>query len=173
MVIVGGREVLKLVIWVMLGLSILASNLSLCCQTHIARKARWRALWSMIRFMPSFRMPRDPFKKLDDQHSEYGFGEGRFPNPVLDYSGSGSLSRIPIADPDRTEQIRQLAAGKRTDLNNPSESGYGQGPEGGPNPYVLGNTDRYGAQPELVRNRKKPKPSQYQPPKPARMERHW
>lgn len=166
MVIVGGREVLKLVIWVMLGLSILASNLSLCCQTHIARKARWRALWSMIRFMPSFRMPRDPFKKLDDQHSEYGFAEGRFPNPVLDYSGSGSLSRISIADPDRTEQIRQLAAGKRTDLNNASEPNPAS-------PYVLGNTDRYGAQPELVRNRRKPKPSQYQPAKPARMERHW
>lgn len=119
------------------------------------------------------RMPRDPFKPVEDQQTEMGFAEGRFPNPTLDYSGGGSISRIPIADPDRTQQLRELAAGKRTDLNNAGEPGYGQGPASGPNPYVLGNTDRYGAQPELVRNRRKPKPSQYQPAKPARMERHW
>lgn len=130
-------------------------------------------MWRTIRFMANFRIPRDPFKPVEDQQTEMGFAEGRFPNPVLDYSGGGSLSRIPIADPDRTEQIRQLAAGRRTDLNNPAEPGYGQGPEGGPNPYVLGNTDRYGAQPELVRNRRRPKPSTYSPPAPARMERHW
>ena len=110
--------------------------------------------------MGSFRMPRDPFKPVEDQQTEMGFAEGRFPNPILDYSGGGSISRIPIADPDRTQQLRELAAGKRTDLNNASEPNPA-------NPYVLGNTDRYGAQPELVRNRRKPKPSQNQPPKPA------
>lgn len=160
----------KLGIWCLVANSV---SLRFHCQVHLALRERGRALWGRVMFMPSFRMPRDPFRALDDQHSELGYGEGRFPDPILDYSGGGSISRIPIADPDRTEQIRQLAAGKRSDLNNPSETAYGQGPQSGPDPYLLGNTDRYGAQPPLVRNRKRPKPSTYSPPKPTKMERHW
>lgn len=114
------------------------------------------------------RMPRDPFTyDVGSQHNsetEFGFGRGRFANPELDYSGGGAHSRIPIADPDRTEQIRKLAEIRRMDVNDPNAT---------PSPYVTGNTDRYGAQPPLVRERRQPQSS----PRPRytqpRMERQW
>lgn len=114
------------------------------------------------------RIPREPFTyDVGSQHNsetEFDFGRGRFPNPELDYSGAGATSRIPVADPDRTEQIRRLAEIRRMDVNDP---------EATPSPYVEGNTDRYGAQPPLVRERKQPerlpRPRYARP----RMERQW
>lgn len=99
-----------------------------------------------------------------DEDTEFGFGRGKYPDPNIDYSDGGAKSRIPIADPDRREQHMTLAMIRRLDINDPNDQ---------PSPYVEGNTDRYGAQPPLVRERKRPR---YLAPKPVRsprMERHW
>jgi len=119
--------------------------------------------------MPSpIRRPRDPFTydvgSQQNSETEFGFGRGRFANPELDYSGGGAISGIPIADPSRNEQIRTLAEIRRMNVNDPQAT---------PSPYVEGNTDRYGAQPPLVRERKQPQKS----PRPRytapHMERQW
>lgn len=99
-----------------------------------------------------------------DEDSEFGFGRGHYPNPTIDYSDEGVKSRIPIADPDRDTLHMELAMVRRMDINDPADQ---------PSPYVAGNTDRYGAQPPLVREHKRPKyvaPKQQRPP---RMERAW
>jgi hypothetical protein len=101
-------------------------------------------------------MARNPFqlaRDKKDQYTEFGFGAGQFPDPHFDFSDSGRKSGFPIADPDRNEQLRKLREIKRTDLNDPMDQ---------PSPYVAGNTDRYGAQPPLVRERKYP----WYPPEP-------
>lgn len=110
---------------------------------------------------------RDPFKLArdkKDQFTEFGFGAGQFPEPSFDFSEGGRKSGFPIADPDRNEQLRKLREIKRTDLNDPLAE---------PSPYVAGNTDRYGAQPPLVRERKYPsypRPQQEPPPRMKREE---
>ena len=111
---------------------------------------------------------RNPFVYDRDssvsQDTEYGFGRGRFPDPKIDFTDGGVKSRIPIAEPDRTQQIRDLAAIRRMDVNDPDAQ---------PDVHVMGNTDRYGAQPPLVRERKAP----VAPPRPRytrpKMERQW
>mgnify|MGYP000917579090 CR=1 FL=1 len=116
----------------------------------------------------SSRQPRGPFTydvgSQQNSETEFGFGRGRYPNPALDFSAGGVASRIPIADPDRTEQLRTLAEIRRMDVMDPNAT---------PSPYVEGNTDRFGAQPPLVRERKTPQSS----PRPRytrpRMERQW
>lgn len=110
-------------------------------------------------------MSRNPFKPTTDQTTEFGWGAGGFPLATLDYSQGGYRSRIPLADPDRSAQIRDLRAARRTDLNNPNEflppAFFGNN---GSHPlhYALGNTERYGAQPPIVRETKTPP---YCPPK--------
>lgn len=112
-------------------------------------------------------MARNPFtyeNSNDDQSSEFGFGRGMFPNPNIDYSLGGAKSLIPIADPDSDTQLLELAMIKRTDVADPLDV---------PSPFVAGNTDRYGAAPPLVRERKLPP----HPPRPryarTHMERQW
>lgn len=110
---------------------------------------------------------RDPFqldKDQTDRSTEYGFGAGKYPDPRFDYSGGGSISHIPIADPDRDEQHLELAMIRRTDVSNPADQ---------PSPYVMGNTDRFGAQPPLVRETKPPKNPRRVYPPPLRMQRQW
>ena len=159
---------LRLMTW------LLVTNHENCwLDTWIFRHARtvgahpaWR---SKLAVMPSpIRRPRDPFLYDVGSHqnseTEFGFGRGRFANPELDYSAGGAKSGIPLADPDRTEQIRKLAEIRRLDNMDPNAT---------PSPYVEGNTDRFGAQPPLVRERKQPEAS----PRPRythpRMERQW
>lgn len=100
----------------------------------------------------------------DSQETEFSWGRGRYPDPKIDYSDGGSKSGIPLAYPDAKEQQRVLAEMKRMDINDPGAQ---------PSPYVAGNTDRYGAQPPLVRERKAP----VNPPRPRyarpKMERQW
>lgn len=110
---------------------------------------------------------RNPFvfdRDQTERDTEYGFGAGKFPDPRFDYSGGGSISRIPIADPTRHEQELELAMLHRLDLANPNDQ---------PSPYVMGNTDRFGAQPPLVRERKAPKYKRPKPAPPNRMKRAW
>lgn len=110
---------------------------------------------------------RDPFQLDRDQterDTEYGYGAGKFPDPHFDYSGGGSISQIPIADPTRHEQELELAMIRRTDVSDPNDQ---------PSPYVCGNTDRFGAQPPLVRETKPPKYTRPQRKPPSRMQRQW
>lgn len=111
-------------------------------------------------------MSRNPFVQTKDQSTEFGFGAGHFPNPQIDYSAGGQKSRFPIADPDATQQLLDLAAAKRTDLNSTAESTLpafnGTSNILHPMHIAEGNTERYGAQPPLVIERKAPP----NPPKP-------
>src|SRR5206468_322105 len=92
--------------------------------------------------------------------TEFGWGAGRFPNPTLDYSQGGYRSGFPIADPDRQAQLLDLAAGKRTDLQNPAEPDLpafqGAGGTAARMHFETGNTERYGAGPPLVRQKRAP-----------------
>lgn len=112
-------------------------------------------------------MPRDPFT-YDRDHlpgdTEFGFGAGSFPDPRIDFSAGGVKSRIPIADPDKNAQLLELRAIRRMDLANPNDQ---------PSPYVAGNTDRYGAQPPLVRETRTPTFKPYPRPVRSRMRRAW
>lgn len=95
-------------------------------------------------------MSRDPFQlscDKKDQHSEFGYGAGVFPDPLIDYSQGGQRSHIPVADPTGRDQIRQLMEIKGMDVADPNDV---------PSPYVKGNTDRFGARPPLVRERHVP-----------------
>lgn len=113
-------------------------------------------------------MPRNPFTYDKDagpsQETEFGFGRGHFPNPAIDFSEGGAKSGIPVADPDRIEQARTLAEIRRLDVNDPNDK---------PSPFVAGNTDRYGAQPPLVRERNSPPRPRYTRGTKPRMERGW
>lgn len=119
-------------------------------------------------------MSRYPFKPTKDQSTEFGFGEGMFPDPNIDFSDNGFKSGIPIADPDQDKQLLMLMAGRRTDLHNPAVPDMPPSGAGGhPDFYTLGNTDRYGASPPLVRCRIKPRTKPVQPEAPRYMERKW
>lgn len=119
-------------------------------------------------------MSRYPFTPTKDQTTEMGWGEGMFPDPNIDFSNNGQKSGFPIADPDTDKQLLMLMAGRRTDLTNPSVPDMPPSGAGGhPDFYTLGNTDRYGAAPPLVRTRLKPKTKPVKPEPPHRMERKW
>lgn len=122
-------------------------------------------------------MSRNPFIPGVSQETEFSFGPGRFPLPAIDYQSpriGGPVAQI--ADPDRQQQIMDLAAAKRTDLNDPTVQdmpGF-QGMHGEhPDYYTEGNTERYGANPPLVRERRWPRPRRYWRFKRPHMEREW
>lgn len=125
--------------------------------------SRWRGKLNPMARNP-FTYDRDAGMSGRDESSEFGFGPGMYPDPRIDYTNGGAKSRIPIADPDSDAQLLELAMIRRTDLNNPADQ---------PSPYVAGNTDRYGAAPPLVREKRTPPAG----PRPryarTRMERQW
>lgn len=127
------------------------------------RYSPWRGKLDRMSRNP-FTYDRDAGMSGRDESSEFGFGPGMFPDPRIDYTNGGAKSRIPIADPDSDDQLLQLAQIKRTDVSDPNDV---------PSPYVAGNTDRYGAAPPLVRERRNPTA----PPRPRytrpHMERQW
>lgn len=114
------------------------------------------------------RMARNPFvydrDASHDEDSEFGFGRGHHPDPNIDYSDGGIKSRIPIADPTAEDQQMTMQMLRRMDINDPNDQ---------PSPYVAGNTDRYGAQPPLVRETRRPKRSKQTPRATPRMRREW
>lgn len=120
-------------------------------------------------------MSRNPFVPTKDQATEFGFGAGRFPRQDIDFSQGGFRSGLPIADPDRQAQLLDLAAGKRTDLQNPAEPDLpafqGAGGVSAPMHYKAGNTERYGAQPPLVKEKRAPRYRRPQIPPKTHMER--
>lgn len=119
-------------------------------------------------------MSRNPFIPTKDQSTEMGFGAGHFPNPNIDYSQGGSKSRTPIADPDREQQYLELMAARRTDLTRadvPDMAGFTGGRGDHPDFYTAGNTERFGANPPLVLQRKAPPPRKRYRIRLARMER--
>lgn len=117
-------------------------------------------------------MSRDPFKPTTDQTTEFGWGPGKFPDPMVDFSQNGIKSGIPVADPDRRQQYLDLAAARRTDLNRTdvpdAPSFTGTSPTPFPDYYTEGNTERFGANPKLVRTTAPPrKPKRKYTPHPT------
>lgn len=119
--------------------------------THRQSCARRTRPWGYTSFMARnpFTYDRDAGGRGRDESSEFGFGPGHFPDPNIDYSLGGVKSGIPIADPDPATQLMDLMAARRTDVSDPDDVA---------SPYVCGNTDRFGAQPPLVRERRAPMP---------------
>ena len=109
-------------------------------------------------------MSRNPFESAASkvnkcQQTEFSWGAGSFPRLDIDFSQGGFRSGFPIADPDHRQQMADLRASRRTDLTNPAEPDLPafQGGAGMARMHTeLGNTDRYGAQPPLVRERRVP-----------------
>lgn len=118
-------------------------------------------------------MSRYPFKPTKDQSTEFGFGEGMFPDPNIDFSDNGFKSGIPIADPDQDQQLLMLMAGRRTDLHNPATPDMPHTYGTHPDMFTCGNTDRYGAAPPLVRSRIRPRTIPVKPEEPKKMIRKW
>lgn len=124
-------------------------------------------------------MSRNPFIPSASQETEFGWGPGRFPDPQIDFQSPRADGKTiaHIADPDRRQQILDLAAMKRTNLNDPTVQDMPafQGTSGVPHPdyYSEGNTERYGANPPLVRERRWPRPKWIYRVLPSRMERKW
>lgn len=124
-------------------------------------------------------MSRNPFESAKskinkDQHTEFAWGAGSAPRLDIDFSQGGFRSGFPIADPDHRQQMVDLRASRRTDLTNPTEQDLpafsgGAGPA--PMHYELGNTDRYGAQPPIIRERKFPDFPREKPVPKTHMER--
>ena len=115
----------------------------------------------------ALRKPLNPF----DNHvmkshvfSEFGNPEGMHPDPNLDFSGGGSRSKFPIADPDTMGNVLLMRMMHRTDVANASSP---------MDPYQAGNPDRFGAQPPLVRRRSVPPYKHRRRPDPPRMVREW
>jgi hypothetical protein len=127
---------------------------------HATRSLAGRSRLALMARNP-FTYDRDPGHPED---SEFGFGRGKFPDPNIDFTDNGIKSRIPIADPDHRDQMLTLAMVRRMDINDPNDQ---------PSPYVAGNTDRYGAQPPLVRERRAPKYTRPKQTPPQRMKRSW
>lgn len=84
-------------------------------------------------------VPQEPNQPLTG-HSEYSH-EGMFPHPDLDFqTGQPTL---PIGQGSRDNYFQSMMA-RRTDTTDPTSV---------PDPYVLGNPDRYGGQPPLVKEK--------------------
>jgi hypothetical protein len=122
-------------------------------------------------------MSRNPFIADQNQETEFGWGPGRFPAPYIDFQSPRIGGPVPqIADPDTRDQMLDLAAMKRTDLNDPRSTPTPafQGAHGEhPDYYTFGNTERYGANPPLVRSRRWPRRKWIYRVFPSRMEREW
>ena len=122
-------------------------------------------------------MSRNPFIPAQHQETEFSWGPGRFPVPHIDFQSPRIGGPIPqLVDPDTRDQMLDLAAMKRTDLNDPrvqdlpAFSGtHGEHPDY----YTFGNTERYGANPPLVRERRWPKGKWIYRVLPSRMQHEW
>lgn len=119
-------------------------------------------------------MSRNPFIPGKDQTTEFGWGAGSAPRMDVDFSQGGFRSGFPIADPDRRQQFLDLIAAKRSDLQNPAEQdlpAFQGGAGAHPLHYAEGNTERYGAQQPLVRQRRRPTFRRFPTPRKTRMQR--
>ena len=124
-------------------------------------------------------MSRNPFIPCPNQETEFSFGQGRFPNPLIDFqSARADGTTVPqVADPDRRQQLLDLAASRRTDLNDPTVEDMpafqGTSAVNHRDYYSEGNTERYGANPPLVRARRWPAKKWVYRVIPSVMQRQW
>jgi hypothetical protein len=154
------RALLVGLAWKVLGSHMFCNMAESCYGAYEARHTPGRGTIGGMAARDPFQLDRDQ----SERDTEYGFGAGKFPDPRFDYSGGGSISGITIADPTRHEQELELAMLRRMDVSDPNDQ---------PSPYVCGNTDRYGAQPPLVRETKPPRNPKRPQQKPLRMQRQW
>ncbi len=110
--------------------------------------------------------PMDPFtteagEANNAAATEFNHGRGMHADPA---NGDGNEQRgqIPYGPPYPDDQIRDMRAIKRMNVNDPAAE---------PDPYVAGNPDRYGAQRPLVRERGEPRTAPLPQPEPRRFKR--
>lgn len=116
--------------------------------------------------------PLDPNDLSDDGPSEYGWGPGLFPPGIANNEGQSrqqddfGINMVPprLRDKagDASDNYARAVADRRTDPTDP---------ESGRDFETLGNPDRFGGQPPLVRAQPQPNRSRRQEPPPNRLER--
>jgi hypothetical protein len=115
--------------------------------------------------------PLDPNKPFDGP-SEFSWGKGMFPPGIANNEGQRHAqddfgnNLVPQTNRigDARDNYARAVADRRTDATDPDSYRDFES---------LGNTDRYGAAPPLVREPPVPNINQRQDPKPSKMERKW
>lgn len=115
--------------------------------------------------------PLDPNAEFDGE-SEYCWGAGMFPPGIADGEGQSRQqddfgdNLIPQTAKigDASDNYARMVADRRTDPTDP---------DSGRDFESLGNPDRYGGAPPLVRAKPQPNVSQRKEPPPNRLERKW
>lgn len=119
------------------------------------------------------RQPLDPHNQNDPGASEFSWGSGLFPPGVANNEGQRRPQddfgnhMVPSAAADGTshqDNYARQVADRRTDTTDESS---------GRDFTTLGNTDRYGANPPLVRSKPQPDKSQRKDPPLNKMQRKW
>ena len=116
-------------------------------------------------------MPMDP-DELGDGPTEFGWGGGMFPPGIAAGEGQ-SNGQDDFADPypdilpkagDESDNYARAVADRRTDPTDP---------DSGRDFESLGNPDRFGGQPPLVRAPAQPNQSYREPLEDQKLERKW
>lgn len=110
--------------------------------------------------------PMDPFtteagETNNAAATEFSHGRGMHADPEVG-SGNEQKGRIPYAPPYPDDQIREMRAIRRMNVNDPAAQ---------PDPYVAGNPDRGGPQRPLVREHGEPRHRTVVPPAPRTFKR--
>lgn len=118
--------------------------------------------------------PLDPSdESIYDGPSEYGWGAGLFPPGIANGEGQSrqqddfGVNMIPPRSRDKagdqSDNYARAVADRRTDSTDPDSNRDFES---------LGNPDRFGGQPELVRAKPQPNKSQRTEPGSAKLKRH-
>ena len=117
------------------------------------------------------KQPLDPNNLNDPDGGEFSWGPGMFPPGVANNEGQSKAQdnfgthMFPPQDADDSrDNYARTVADRRTDVTDP---------ESGRDFETLGNTDRYGAAPPLVRAKTVADVSQRQDPPPVTTPRKW
>lgn len=119
----------------------------------------------------TIKRPLDPNAEFDGP-SEYCHGAGLFPPGIADNEGQSRHqddfgdNMIPQTPKigARDDNYARMVADRRTDPTDPDSNRDFE---------TLGNPDRYGAAPPLVRAQPQPNVSRREEPPPKRLERKW
>ena len=118
------------------------------------------------------KQPLDPNAMNNPGESEYSWGPGLFPPGIANNEGQSKaqddfgINMVPPTKPigSSNDNYARAVADRRTDVTDP---------ESGRDFEALGNTDRYGAAPPLVRGKTQPNVSQRQDPPQNTTPRKW
>lgn len=118
-------------------------------------------------------VPMDPNDLADDGPTEYSWGAGNFPPGIAngegqsrqqdDFGKNMAVQTAPIGDSQ--DNYARAVADRRTDPTDPESTRDFE---------ALGNPDRYGGQPPLIRSEPQPNKSEFVDTEvPQRVERKW